>query len=45
MDHKRYPAAPNARGLVEGQIISTTGWIQVRYTELEPPDRFKDFWR
>jgi hypothetical protein len=29
MDHKRYPAAPNARGLVEGQIISTTGWIHL----------------
>jgi hypothetical protein len=29
MDHRRYAAAPNARGLVEGQIISTTGWIHL----------------
>jgi hypothetical protein len=29
MDHKRYPAAPNAAGLVEGQIISATGWIHL----------------
>jgi hypothetical protein len=29
MDRKRYPPAPNARGLVEGQIISTTGWIHL----------------
>lgn len=29
MDHVRYPAASNASGLVEGDIISTTGWIHL----------------
>jgi hypothetical protein len=29
MDHKRYPAAPNAMGLVEGKIISVSGWIHL----------------
>jgi hypothetical protein len=29
MDHKRYPAALKAAGLVEGQIISATGWIHL----------------
>ena len=29
MDHARYLAAANASGLVEGDIISTTGWIHL----------------
>jgi hypothetical protein len=29
MDHKRYQAAPNAAGLVEGQVISATGWVHL----------------
>lgn len=35
MDHVRYPAAPNASSLVEGEIISTTGWIHLIAAETD----------
>ena len=35
MDHARYPAAASAPGLVEGDIISTTGWIHLIAAEAD----------
>jgi hypothetical protein len=29
MDHKRYPTAPNAAGLAEGEMITVSGWIHL----------------
>jgi hypothetical protein len=37
MDHDRYPAAPNANGLVEGDIISG-GWIHLIAAEKDDQD-------